>query len=235
MERAGFLHVILFNSITMKEHELIEKYLEGSLPESERIQFEHRVNTDECLRSELQQRRMVEQLWVKESVKRTTQDRVKRIMEEGNAGTFNKTYWLAAASVVLILGISAFFFFQTPPVKGPEYARGENKGNVRPGDGTITGKTLNINKYAAVDSVNTIKFYPVDHTIFHRTDTITFSWPAEMNSQKLIISGSESKQTLVIELDRNKASFKLPLVHFAPGEYKWHLAENDSMQSFTVQ
>ena len=101
----------------MKRESLINKYFENSLSEQERIEFDKLIATDETFRNEVEFRTDL-----KEAITNQERQTIKKELLGLESAPLKSKFkmWPFAASIVLLLGVSAFWFFRNSSLNSQE-------------------------------------------------------------------------------------------------------------------
>ena len=217
-------------------HDLIEKYLEGTLTVSERETFEEQLKTDPILSKELLNRKMIQANWVKAGEREQVREHIHHVIKTAKSRQVTrKMSWLmAAASLLLVLGIGSLFFPQhNQNLKDHEFLLSSEK--------LIQGQQNEAKKYGKVDSLVKNKtdfanrYSPADIAIFNTTDTILFSWPANNRIEKLIIFDQKGIRILEKSIQSSSVEYKLLPSSLKPGTYTWTLPTDEMKHQFLIK
>lgn len=223
-------------------HDLIEKYLEGTLA-AECESFEEQLKTDPILSKELLNRKMIQTNWIKAAQREQVRRHIQHVIKTGKSSQISKTMsWLmAAASLILVIGISSVFFSQRDQNKSDrEFLSYGNNSNV--GEAIIKGTPNEMKEYGSIDFANDNKsisykrMLPDDGAIYQASDTITFIWPAasQENNEPLVIFNEEGKKVVEIKLRTGDIGYKLLPSTLKPGTYTYFLRPKVLNYKFSV-
>lgn len=231
----------------MKENsindDLIERYLDNTLPVVERVLFDERLKTDPTLSKELTDRIMLQKSWVKVTMHNQVKQHIGHVITiEKQYRKILTTRWLAAASLVVIFGIGSLFFLQNNQnTKDREFllsSKGINKDN---GEKMIQGRQNEVKKYGNVDSLVkyktdvTKRYSPADNAVFNASDTILFTWPANDIKGKLIIFDQKGLKVLEKSIQTGLVEYKLLPSMLKPGTYTWTIPTDELKHQFLIK
>ena len=161
--------------ITEKDIELIDKYLSGELSGSSLAEFEQRLNSDTQFTEEV---RFIKDLKVsaKQVGRRELKDKLQSIARTVTIESENKRfsllrkktliYYSIAASIVIIIGVSAIFYFQSD--KSLEQLAEDNNKDTLLIDDSIISKKAEIETLLADKNIKTVNknIYFIDNNGF---------------------------------------------------------------------
>ena len=221
--------------------DLIEKYLEGSLSEAERKDFEEQLKSDKLLSEKLSERQMIQKAWIKID----QHDKVKRhvaqlIRIEKNTIQSRKTRWLAAASLILLISISSVIFIRYNPKGDERNFQAGNKGSTgKKSELIIRGQKNEIRKFGSSDSIHKessrAHYLPKDGKTFISADTITFSWPKNSLKERLMIFDENWMKVTDIPLSKDVTEYKLFPSKLKAGTYNWILTPNGAKSQLIIK
>jgi len=224
------------------DDDLIERYLDNTLPVVERELFDERLKTDPTLSKELTDRIMLQKSWVKVTLHNQVKQHIGHVITiEKLHRKILSTRWLAAASLVVIFGIGSLFFLQNNQnAKDREFllsSKGMNKDN---GEKMIQGRQNEVNKYGSADSIKfktdvTKRYSPADNAVFNASDTILFTWPANDMKGKLIIFDQKGVTVLEKAIPSGSVEYKLFPTRLNPGTYTWTLPTDELKHQFSIK
>lgn len=224
-------------------HDLIERYLDNALPVVERELFDERLKTDPTLSKELADRIMLQKSWVKVTMHNQVKQHIGHVITlEKLHRKILTTRWLAAASLVVIVGIGSMFFLQNNQnAKDREFllsSKGINKDN---GEKIIQGRQNEVKKYGSVDSLVkyktdvTKRYSPADNAVFNASDTILFTWPANDRIGMLIIFDQKGLRVLEKSIPAGSVEYKIIPKRLNPGTYTWTLPAGELKHQFLIK
>ena len=221
--------------------DLIENYLEGSLSEAERKDFEEQLKADQLLSEKLSERLIIQKAWIKvdqhDNVKRHIAQLIKIEKYEIKSRT---TRWLAAASLILLISTSSVLFIRYNPKGDGQNFQAGNKGTAgNKHELMVSGQKNEIRKFGSSDSIQKISsvelYFPKDGTTFSSADTITFSWPAKSLKEKLVIFDENWNKVKEVKISKGVTEYKVAPQRLKPGAYTWILTPNSLKYQFSVK
>jgi hypothetical protein len=223
--------------------DLIERYLDHTLPRVERELFDERLKTDPTLSKELADRIMLQKSWVKVTMHNQVKQHIGQVITiEKLHRKILTTRWLAAASLVVIVGIGSMFFLQNSQnAKDREFLLSSKGISKDIGEKMIQGQQNEEKKYGSADSLAkyksdvTKRYSPADHAVFNTSDTILFSWPANGRTGKLIIFDQKELKVLEQPIQTGLAEYKLQPSRLNPGTYTWSMPADELKHSFSIK
>jgi len=220
-----------------KYNDPIESYLDGTLSAAERDLFDEQLKSDPVLGEKLSERIMLQKSWMKIAQHKQVKQRISNLIKiEERQQNAKRTIWLAAASIIVIIGISSIFFFQKNR-NDSEYLTQVIK--IKDSQIIIQGKRNEMQKFGSADTIkNTIasqNCFPMDNAVFQTSDTITFSWPSNNIKEKLIIFDENWIKVSEIQLPKGVAEYKFIPANFKTGTYTWILTPNSVKYKFSIK
>ena len=203
---------------------LIEDFLSGKLTPQEEIKFKERLQTDSTFAKEFHFRTTIEKFWNEAETYQATKNQIKQTILYKRRNKKKLFSILAAASVIVLFGISILFY--------PPKPRIDNKIADSKNDSTVPQKNpLSIKKQ--VQKGNKYVF----QTTFNNNDTIIIpklsSYPD--TGDICLIRISDEKQILIMNLLWEKDSLLIPLSGLKPGEYKWTISNTSFSGNFSIE
>ena len=223
--------------------DLIERYLEGTLTDTEKVLFEDRLKTDSILSKTLSTRIMLQKSWVKDVEQKQIKQHITHLINiEKQDHKSRSNSWLVAASLIALLGISSLFFVQhTRNQNDREFLSGDKILNKQKSEKFIQGQQNEIKKFGSVDNVETNKtvadnrYLPADRSVYQASDTIPFIWPATVIKERLIIFDEKGSKVAEVTLEKETVEFKLLPSTLKPGSYTWTLPPNELKYQFSIR
>lgn len=223
--------------------DLIERYLDHTLPRVERELFDERLKTDPTLSKELTDRIMLQKSWVKVTLHNQVKQHIGHVITiEKHYRKILSTRWLAAASLVVILGIGSLFFLQNNQnTKDREFLLSSKGINKDTGEKMIQGRQNEVKKYGSADSLVKYKtdvtkhYLPAENAVFNSADTIRFTWPANDRIMKLIIFDQRGLTVLEETIQTGLVEYKLLPSRLKPGTYTWTIPTDELKHQFSIK
>lgn len=224
-------------------NDLIERYLDGTLTDTEEVLFEERLKTDPILSKMLSSRIMIQKTWVKDGQHKQVKAHINHLINiEKQEHKSRSNTWLVAASLIGLLGIGSLFFVQhTRNQNDREFLAGDKILNRDKSEKFIQGQQNEIKKYGSVDNVETNKtvadsrYLPADRSVYLASDTISFIWPASIIKERLIIFDEKGSKVTEVTLEKDAVEYKLLPSTLKPGSYTWTLPPNELKYQFSIR
>ncbi len=214
-------------TINDQDFNLIEDFISGNLSPEEKKIFRKRLNEEKKLTKVYHFRSKIAKYWNEADSYETTKEHVKEIFkrEQSKKKKF-VTYLYAAASVVILIGIT-FFFIQQP--KRDSF---DNRlTNVENDTSTSTISSLSINKQPEKGSQFVIppEYTPHDTLIIQRTKDF------KDNGKVYIKRTADTAIVKEYVLKPGEDSLLIPLKEIEPGNYQWILFGSKFSGSFIIK
>ncbi|MBN1187358.1 MAG: hypothetical protein JXB49_34095 [Bacteroidales bacterium] len=215
------------NTLNDKDFNLIEDFISGNLsPEEEKI-FRGRLEKEENLARAYRFRSKMAKYWNEADSYETTKEKIKEILKKEQ---FKKkrlvTYLYAAASVVILIGLT-FFFVQQQKQGSLDH----KLTNIENDTSASTISSLSINKQPEKGSQFVI---PPEYT---QHDTLIIQRNKDfMDSETIYIK--RTTDTAIIKeyvLRSGEDSLLIPLKEIQPGNYQWILIGSKLSGSFIIK
>lgn len=219
---------------TNEDMELIEKYLDGSLSRDEEAAFEERLRVDSEFAFEFKKRQILQQAYVEASNRLVLKKQVQQILEKDVRTKKSKQYyWLAAASIVLMVGVGYLFYQQQFKTKD-EIGFATNQ---KVEDGSVTPQHNEIEEYGKVDKIESNKKTSQlkDGTVLSSVDTIVLSRINCNRYDTLIITGYNGHSVVKYPIHIGSCLVKLNPKTLQPGSYYWRFKKEGNQKSIIVK
>ena len=221
----------------------IERYLDGTLSATEKVLFDERLKVDPILSKMLSSRIILQKTWVKDGQHKHIKAHINHLINiEKQDHKSRSNTWLVAASLIVLLGIGSLFFVQhTQNQNDREFLAGDKILNRDKSEKFIQGQQNEIKKYGSADSVETNKtgadnlYLPADVSVYQASDTISFTWPATIIKERLIIIDEKGSKVAEVTLEKDAVEYKLLPSTLKPGSYTWTLPPNALKYQFSIR
>jgi len=220
--------------------DLIESYLEGSLPEKELEDFINRIKTDTDFKNLVRKRKLIQLSFIEATERSKLKNQIRSVVSQQKRKSANqRRMYLIAASFISIMGIASFFVMQSKQQATDNLAK---QGIGTDDSEVITSKENKIAEYGSVDTFNQkpvktpISFLPPEGAIFQKTDTIWF-FPHNINIEnRLTITDKSGNIVKRVTLKPNQADYKVLPHILKPGIYVWFFSQAETVKhSFKIQ
>jgi len=220
--------------------ELIESFLENSLNNEDIESFNQRLETDKSFAEKFAQRKLFQSTYIKAYRRIELKKQIRSIIsEEKRNSTIPRRVWLAAASLILLLGIGSFLLIQSR--QSGDKTMAANGINLSE-DKEVSSTENNIPEYGSVDSVSkkqvnpTVTFLPPEGAVFQQTDTIRFYLKNMDSNTRIIILDKTGSVVKKISVNASSSDYKIMPNALKPDNYLWFISNNESVKhSFIIK
>lgn len=212
--------------ISDTDFRLIEDYIYGNLSSKDELNFKNRLATEDELRKAYNFRLKMAQLWKDEANYSATKDQVKQVLGEKTKST--KKLWMilyAAASVILIIGIT-IFYTQRQKAVTPGLILSDTENDTASGQLvplSVNEQPLLGNKYQVLE------YYQNDTLVVMRATGLTAS------ERVHIIRLPDSTVVKKYMLNSGLDSLLIPLNDLLVGKYIWLILGTDKSKEFIIK
>jgi hypothetical protein len=220
--------------------DLIEKFLEGSLSETETKIFNDLLKSDIDFADRLAKRKLLQESYTEATRQYELKKHIRSIViDEKQNSAFRKRIWLVAASLILLVGIGSLIVIQTRQ-SGNSNTIAEVEGDQKE-DKIVEGKKNNIEEFASIDTFTVVKkkaisFLPPDGAVFSQSDTIRFFWNKAVENNILILKDKAGSEIRKIAIKPGTTEYKLSTNDLKPGTYNWSFSHDISTtHSFIIK
>ena len=214
-------------SINDKDFNLIEGFISGNLSPDEDKKFRERLETDTTLAKSYRFRIKMAKYWDEAESYETTKTKVKELLKKEKARKKKLvTFCYAAASVVILAGITVFIMQQSKP------GSLKNKHLVTEKDTSTNNiSPLSIDEQPKVGSQFVV---PPEYTIH---DTLVIRRKKDFKDTEKIYIKRLENNTVVEEyiMETGIDSVLIPLKEIQPGNYQWVIADTSFSGDFIIK
>ncbi len=225
-----------------KDHfDQIEDYLDGSMNDREREEFEELLNTDPELRKSFEERKKLQELYTTSYRINELKTKIAAAVSEEKTKSNSRRVWLnsnyrmiAAAAVILAIAVfGSIMIFDNRSLEDLEQiAIGS------PSD-SVTGKSAeDMANYANRDKVTGTgtfdEFFPDEFSQLSTTDSICFKWPATIPSKFLLLYDSKGMLVKKIKIRKKAKEYWMMPGTLKEGTYFWKFMHDTTLIRITV-
>jgi len=217
--------------------ELIERFLDGTIPDKEKADFMEKMNNDPEIEREVREQTLLKENWVKaHQLKKTREEVAVAIKREKAQNRRHIITWIAAASVLFLFAVPALFYFNDDSDRSLEMAKDTQRND-------SIQEIIGIPQFKSAEEkanfgiADTLKLIaPINNQQFSRKDSIVFQWtPALSDSTYISIQNGKSGQTVFKEkLFTGRSDFTLEGGFLPVGSYHWYIQGSNKSAVFTV-
>ena len=212
----------------------IESYLDGSMPDSERVIFEMELERDPELSRELAFRKKLVSGWTEALAYKKTKTEVVSAIRRSKAKGTKRLIWIAAAATLLIIvAIPATLFLFQKPVFIHEIAKQDAPDST---ENLIVTPDIKLPEDKAssgrVGKITLIQ--PNVHSAISMSDSIVFEWLPGLPDETTLIIEKNREIILNIELEKNQTAVKLKPGALIEGKYSWYFKDFAAKDSFMI-
>ncbi len=225
-----------------KDLNLIEKYIDDELHGEELTLFKKRLETDELLSKEYNQRIKLAKLWVDADDYNKTKAEIADILHKKEVSFFQANRYLIfsiAASLIILAGVY-FLLVQKNILNengvGNQFA--DVPDSITTKENTVVFKYDDPVKLASIDSIsdNIQLLYPSDGVKLNILEPITFKWISDSNTDDTLFVCNQSDMKVLLKLRvslvENKYTIKYP--QFTKGSYLWYISNSNNSKEFSI-
>lgn len=227
--------------------DLVERFLDGELTAEETAAFGKRIASDPGFLQLLNDRKEIQETYVRARIKETVQEEVRRIAKEdlqrqrfighfaARMEQMNRRYAIAAA-IILLAGVALAALFLSPGLRDPVMAFFGKKTSVPVQSGIRQEYKA---RHSIFDDAGTVVVFSGDKggTVVSAGKNIFFRWSGETDSllNFTITDAGRGMPVFVAKLNAGDTSFLLMRGILKPGRYTWHTGEERPAGYFTVE
>ena len=209
--------------------EELEAYLEGSLPEQEKIQFEKKMENNKTLKEAHKDRLKTKQLWTDAKEFAEEKEKVKLILSKENTNNNRQILWQTlAAAAVLLLMIGSYFYINHKEMgmSDPQLADQKEEVNTLSVDEPIS--------YAKQKTyLSVLLIQPKNDQEISQAQTILFKWEGLSSADSLMVFNATNDDLVFKQLLKSKDStLTLPAHKLNEGSYYWKIS--NKKESFMI-
>lgn len=217
--------------------EWIENFLDGTLTDQEVEEFKEKLNFDSEFARLYQERLRLKEAWINAHQLDQTRKEVKRAIQHEKSQRRRQYIQLAAvASVLILIGIPAFLYFNGDfNKKSSITSETTSTDSLQDIIGIPQFKTAEEKaSFGVVDSVKLIS--PVKNQVFNQNDSAIFCWkPGLPDSTFIVITAVKNKQVIFREkIVKGRQFFYLENNFLPTGEYQWFLEGYSIKEEFKI-
>jgi hypothetical protein len=217
-----------------KDMQLIEEYLDGKLSKKEVDTFRQRLKNDKDFAKAFELRKKMPAL-MKEALEfQSTRDEVRAAIQQEKMLLFgfNRNWFYAAATIVILIGLFVVIKFANTNDTGPGTQMADDKQN----EVLKIDKPTNYAKMNDFDSKVEI-VSPTEFQTFRQGNEIVLKWQTEsLETAKIVVSKFGQQEVLFFsEIVLSDHEFVLPAKNFEPGKYTWYINDTVLSGSFKVE
>ncbi len=212
------------SKLTDKDFNLIEDFISGILSPEEEKRFRERLEKDTGLAKEYKFRTKIKKYWNDAETYSTTKDKIKHVIAFEKKKKSNRLVWSIAASVAILIGISALIY---PQLNIKESSLVDTKSDpVVP-----RGTPLYIEQQPEKGKLYTLPltFTTKDTLLIRRKPDFPDSGTVSLIEQE------NHKEIFRMEYSREIDSILIPLSRITPGNYQWTINGTMYSGSFRIQ
>jgi|GEM_PF-2550737 len=234
----------------------IEDYLDGSMSNKERLDFERLLATDPDFRKLLDERKEFQELYVtthkitrlrskiseainsEKATEKTTGASITGQIGRILPGIFGRT--AVAAAIIALAVIGSLLLFDTGAGKDEYITLADRQAaSATKQTDSITGKAASeITGYAnreIVTGTGTFdEYFPDEFTKLHTSDTIRFAWPEPRASRHLMIFDSKGQLVKKLKLKKKASEYLLMPGILGEGIYYWKFMNDTTLIRISV-
>jgi hypothetical protein len=215
------------------KHDEIENFLDGKLSEEEKILFYTKLETDTKFKTLYQQRIALAESWGKAKKYEKTYLEISGVIRTQKLKNRNTRYlWSIAASVTLLISIASVVMFSN-------HKRDLEFANNSKGSETYANPKMNqIEEKASLYIIGKLDLIsPILDQSYSYSDSITFRWHADSNTESflVIISRSNGKQVYKHKLKISAKQFVLKEGILQTDQYEWFIEGFPAKGKFSIR
>jgi len=207
------------------DNDLIEGFLDGSLSNEQNAFFEERVKSDKAFAEALAQRQLLQKAYVEATKRIELKNHIRSIISDEKRKTANqRTFWLIAASITILVGIGSFLLFKPKQTLNNNVAKQDS---LPPEDQLVSPNKTNIVEFGTLDTLHQqnedIKnLLPTEGAVFSQTDTIIFSRQNVDVNEMLTITDKTGSVIFKTTIQSGTAEYIVLPFALKPGTYIWN-------------
>jgi len=207
------------------DNDLIEGFLDGSLSNEQNAFFEERVKSDKAFAEALAQRQLLQKAYVEATKRIELKNHIRSIISDEKRKTANqRTFWLIAASITILVGIGSFLLFKPKQTLNNNVAKQDS---LPPEDQLVSPNKTNIVEFGTLDTLHQqnedIKtLLPAEGAVFSQTDTILFSRQNVDVNEMLTITDKTGSVIFKTTIQSGTAEYIVLPFALKPGTYFWN-------------
>jgi hypothetical protein len=223
-----------------KDHfDQIEDFLDGSMNDREREEFENLLNTDPEIRKSFEERKKLQEFYT--TSYRINELKTKIAAAVSNEKTSSKNVWLrnnyrtiAAAAVILAIAVfGSIMIFDNRSLEDLQQIAIST-----PSDSVVGKSAEDMANYANKDKVTGTgtfdEFFPDEFSRLSTNDSICFKWPATIPSKFLLLYDSKGMLVKKIKIRKKAKEYWMMPGTLKEGTYFWKFMHDTTLIRITV-
>lgn len=223
---------------TKNKYEWIDRYLDGSLSENEKIEFESDLQINNILKSELDKRIKIRQLWSEAKIYEEIRREVKAAFPKHNriVNLNRKRIFSIAAIIIILIGISSVLLLKN---KNSDFFQQNSAQDTIKLDQMRIDKPDNKATYLKLSPDNKIELiFPKSEEEIESQRTIKFQWLAkdslQLTDTLFIRAISNNQITICQQIILADNNYILLGRILKPGFYSWTIGRNKPLIPFKI-
>jgi hypothetical protein len=206
------------------DNDLIEGFLDGSLSNEQNAFFDERVKSDKAFVEALAHRQLLQKSYIEATKRIELKNHIRSIISDEKRKAANqRTFWLIAASITILVGIGSFLIFK-PKQTLNNIAKQDS---LPQEDQLVSPNKTNIVEFGTLDTLHQqnedIKtLLPAEGAVFSQTDTILFSRQNVDVNEMLTITDKTGSVIFKTTIQSGTAKCKVLPFALKPGTYIWN-------------
>ena len=223
------------------DNDLIERFLDGSLNEKEREAFQERTKTDTAFADSLAKRKLLQKSYVEVHKRGELKKQIRSVVsDEKRKVATKKTFWLAAASVIVLAAVGSVLIYTTNKTDSqPRLASQQQMPLKDSADHLVQGQQQSMTEYGSADTLKASNkkntFFPAESAKLKTGDTIWFSWPDFYKVRVLTICNNKGEVVKKESIKQGLNQYVLLPGNLPPGKYTWQILKDSAKIHFTVE